>query len=160
MISFCMALRMLHVDKSALQSCRRRNHFSQSSCGPRCGANANISRDPEEGKHRGRVPEVANSLAYTWISLFVSAARLGAAAPSFPLLFLRLFLRHRFHPRRFARLRLTTEAIQRGLLSRERERSECYDTQIVEIFLTEQLGFSFRNIKNLDNICAITLWTL
>jgi len=48
-------------------------------------------------------------------------------------------------------LRLTTEAIQRGLLSRERERSECYDTQIGEIFLTEELGFSFRNIKNLDN---------
>lgn len=86
MISFCTALRMLHIDKSALQSCRRRNRFSQSSCGPRCRANANISRDPEESKHRGRVPEVANSLAYTWIPLSVSAARLSTAAPSFPLL--------------------------------------------------------------------------
>ena len=71
----------VHVDKSALQSCRRQNHFSQSSCGPRCRANANISRDPEESKHRGRVPEVANSLAYTWIPLSVSAARLSTAAP-------------------------------------------------------------------------------
>lgn len=35
MTSFCATLRTLHVDKSALQLCRRRNHFSQSSCGLR-----------------------------------------------------------------------------------------------------------------------------
>ncbi|KAL0126453.1 hypothetical protein PUN28_005072 [Cardiocondyla obscurior] len=66
---------MPHVSNAPLTSLIREKRLgTTSSCGPRegprCRASANISRDPEERANTGhRVPEVANSLAYTRIPL-------------------------------------------------------------------------------------------
>lgn len=102
-----------------------------------------LSRPRRGQTPESRVPEVANSLAYTWIPLSVSLPHDSARRCSFFSLAL-FFPGLRFHPRQFARLRPTTEvdsarvAITR--INRERERRDCYDTQIAEIFLTKGLA--------------------
>lgn len=167
MTSFCATLRTLHVDKSTLQLRRRRNHFSQSSCGLRVRDAEPMQTSPGTPKRANtgaECPEVANSLAYTRVP---SIRTIHIRVARFFFLALHLLSETGFIPQRFHSPPPSDLTDRRNVLlaridcrRRKKKLPDCYDMQIVEIFRTCFGDFSSSRSVFRRSRYPRTSWTL